>query len=533
MKRTSILRSLRSLAAAATLALWLPLAHAAPVATQQGPVQGVLAGDVETFKGIPFAKPPVGNLRWRAPVAAGHRAHVLKADHFGHDCAQLPFPSDAAPLGETPAEDCLYLNIWRPAGRAPSPRPVLVWIYGGGFVNGGSSPAVYDGSAFAHQGIVFVSFNYRLGRFGFFGHPALTAEAGGKALLGNYGYMDQLAALQWVQRNIAAFGGDPRQVTVMGESAGGASVHMLMATPLATGLFRNAIVMSGGGRGFILGERRLSEDLPGMPSSETVGLNFAQSVGITGRDAAALKRLRALPAEKVVAGLNMATMTAPDPAKATYGGPMVDGKLVAIAPDAAYAKGFSNARSFMVGATGSDIGFGSADSLDAVYARFGARRAEAEAAWDPAHKGDIARLAHDIAMDGFMVEPARHTARLLAQLGRPSFLYRFSYVAESMRAEWPNGAPHATDIPFFLDTVAAKYGEKLTSRDAAMAKVASMAVANFVKHGNPNWGTQPAWPASRPDDAGLFDFAFSGPAGWVDDPWKARLDLVSAGAPQP
>ena len=517
--------------ATATIGLWLSGVQAAPVATRLGLVQGVGSAGVESFKGIPFAQPPVGKLRWRAPVAASRWSPVLKADHFGHDCMQFPFPSDAAPLGVAPAEDCLYLNIWRPATASASLRPVLVWIYGGGFVNGGSSPAVYDGSEFARQGIVFVSFNYRLGRFGFFGHPALTAEAGGKGLLGNYGYMDQIAALKWVQQNIRAFGGDPGQVTIMGESAGGASVHMLMTTPLAAGLFRNAMVMSGGGRSYILGERRLSEDLPGHPSAETVGMNFAASVGIKGRDAAALKRLRALPAEQVVAGLNMATMTAPDPSKATYGGPMVDGRIVSMPADALYAKGQSNAKSVMVGANGADIGFASGDTLDAVYARFGSHRAEAEAAYDPAHSGSVARVSHDIAMDTLMVEPARYVARLMAHSGRPTFLYRFSYVAESMRSEWPDGAPHATDIPFFLNTVAAKYGDKLTPRDAAMARLAATAVANFTKHGNPNWGAGPGWPASRADDAGLFDFSLNGPAGWIADPWKARMDLIAASAP--
>ena len=522
--------TIKRILATAGLGLWIACAHAAPVATKLGLVQGVRSGEVEIFKGIPFARPPVGQLRWQAPVAPARWQHVLKADHFGHDCMQFPFPSDAAPLGVTPAEDCLYVNVWRPAAGAAAPRPVLVWIYGGGFVNGGSSPAVYDGSEFARQGIVFVSFNYRVGRFGFFGHPALTAEAGAKGLLGNYGYMDQIAALKWVQQNIRAFGGDPDQVTVMGESAGGASVHMLMATPLAAGLFRNAIVMSGGGRGYIMGDRRLSEDLPGRPSAETVGMNFAASVSISGRDAAALKRLRALPADKVVAGLNMATMNAPDPAKATYGGPMVDGRIVTAPADDIYAKGSSNAKSVMVGATAADIGFPSGSTLDALYARFGSQRSEAEAAFDPTRSGNIARIGHDIAMDAFMVEPARYVARLIARSGRPAFHYRFSYVAESMRGEWPDGAPHATDIPFFLNTVAAKYGDQLTPRDAAMARLASTAIANFTKHGNPNWGALAGWPASRPDDAGVFDFALEGPAGWRDDPWRQRLDLVEASA---
>lgn len=216
------------------------------VTVETGKLKGPAAGGVVSFKGIPYAAPPVGDLRWRPPQPAARWSSVRDAAAYGHDCMQLPFPSDAAPLGTTPAEDCLVLNVWAPKHRTGK-LPVLVWIYGGGFVNGGSSPAVYDGSQFAKRGLVFVSFNYRLGRFGFFAHPALSKE-GKDGLLGNYGYMDQIAAMKWIQRNIAAFGGDPHQVTVFGESAGGGSVHMLMTSPLAVGLFQRAIVESGGGR---------------------------------------------------------------------------------------------------------------------------------------------------------------------------------------------------------------------------------------------------------------------------------------------
>ena len=180
------------LALAATLA-------AAPVRTESGLVTGAVADGVVSWKGIPFAAPPVGDLRWRAPRPAPPWTGVKQATAYAHDCMQLPFPSDAAPLGTPPAEDCLYLNVWAPEKPAAAKLPVMVWIHGGGFVNGGSSPAVYDGSHFARRGVVFVSFNYRLGRFGFFAHPALTKESAG-APLGNYGYLDQIAALQWVQR---------------------------------------------------------------------------------------------------------------------------------------------------------------------------------------------------------------------------------------------------------------------------------------------------------------------------------------------
>src|SRR6187200_667294 len=177
-----------------------PLQSPPVVRVESGELQWVVDDGVASFKGIPFAAPPVGDLRWRPPQPAAKWTGIRKADAYGHDCMQLPFPSDAAPLGTPPAEDCLVLNVWRPASATAGKLPVMVWIYGGGFVNGGSSPAVYDGSAFAKHGIVFVSFNYRLGRFGFFAHPALTAEGKGGPL-GNYGFMDAIAAMKWVKNN--------------------------------------------------------------------------------------------------------------------------------------------------------------------------------------------------------------------------------------------------------------------------------------------------------------------------------------------
>jgi para-nitrobenzyl esterase len=498
-------------------------AQADLVRIESGQLRGVVADQVVAFKGVPYAAPPVGDLRWRPPQPALAWQGVRSAADYGHDCAQKPFPSDAAPLGATPAEDCLVLNVWRPAGAPADARlPVMVWIYGGGFVNGGSSPEVYSGHQFARQGVVLVSFNYRLGRFGFFAHPALSEESP-DGPLGNYGFMDQIAALKWVQRNIAAFGGDPGNVTVFGESAGGSSIHTLLTTPAAKGLFHKAIIQSGGGRSALIPGRRVSGQAPGgPPSGEHVGLAFAKSVGIEGEDAAALAALRKLPADAVIAGLNLAAMFTP-----TYAGPMIDGQILVDEPGKVYGAGGGADVPLMVGANSMDIGFSMARSLDEVYAPFGpARRAEAEKAFDPKGSGDVRAIGTLVASDTMMVEPARFVAKAWAKAGRPVYAFRFSYVAESMRGQW-RGAPHATDIPYVFDTVAAKYGSALTPADAAAAKAASAYWVAFAKTGSPNATGLPAWPAYDAASDRILDFSNDGPVAGPD-PWKARLDLIEA-----
>jgi para-nitrobenzyl esterase len=495
------------------------------VRTESGQLAGAVSDGVLSFKGVPFAQPPVGKLRWRPPQPAARWTGVRPATAYGHDCMQKPFPSDAAPLGTAPSEDCLVLNVWRPAGAAGK-LPVMVWIYGGGFVNGGSSPAVYDGSQFARRGVVLVSFNYRLGRFGFFGFPALTAEAKAKgALVGNYGYMDQIAALKWVKRNIAAFGGDPDKVTVFGESAGGGSVHMLLTSPLARGLFERAIIESGGGRGGLMPLRRIHEDQPGLPSAESIGVAFARANGVQGDGPQALAALRALPADKVVDGLNMASMGA---AAATYvGGPLLDGRIVTGPPDAAYKAGTEAKVPVMIGGNSADIGFSFAKTKDELFQPF-PDKAAARAAYDPDGSGDLRAVAAKVAMDKMMLEPARFTAATLAAQGLRTYEYRFSYVAKSMRKEWP-GAPHATEIPYVFDTVAAKYGKDLAPEDEAAARAANAYWANFAKTGDPNGEGLPPWPAYRPGADEIMDFTPDGPRGGPD-PFKARLDATEAAA---
>jgi para-nitrobenzyl esterase len=514
--RTAVLLALPALAVAAA-------APRTEVRTKSGVVAGAVAGGVVSWKGIPYAAPPVGDLRWRAPQPVAPWTGVRAATEYAHDCMQLPFPSDAAPLGTPPAEDCLYLNVWAPEKPPSAKLPVMFWIHGGGFVNGGSSPSVYDGSAFARRGVVFVSLNHRLGRFGFFAHPALTKESPNDPL-GNYGYLDQIAALRWVQANIAAFGGDPGNVTIFGESAGGGSVNTLLVSPLARGLFHKAIVESGGGRaGGIMQPRTLAE-------AEAVGVALAKSAGITGEDAAALAALRKLPAEDLVRGLNLMTM---GQQRDTYAGPMVDGKIVAEEPETAFRAGRQAKVPYMIGANNREFGFMPLppQAVDGMLARFGADKDKVVAAYDPEKTGKMGEVGVGLASDGAMVEPARLLARLASAAGQPTFEYRFSYVPSSMRKDVA-GALHATEIPFVFETVRAKYGAATTPEDEALAAAANAYWVAFARTGDPNGDGRPKWPAYTENSDVVMDFATTGPAA-KPDPWKARLDLVEHAASTP
>jgi len=386
---------------------------------------------------------------------------------------QVPFPSDAAPLGTQPAEDCLYANVWRPAAAAgAAPLPVVLWIYGGGFVNGGASPPTYAGAALARQGVVFVSFNYRVGRFGTFAHPALTAEKADDGLVGNYGYMDQLAALRWVRRNARAFGGDPGNVTLIGESAGGMSVHAMLASPLARGLFHRAVVMSGADGGNIRDET--------LPDIERTGIAFATGKGIAADDPQAAAKLRALSADAVTDGLNMAQRPT---GVRTNSAPFADGRLAVDVP-AAYRAGNFARMPVMIGATSADMG----------------------------------------GTTGRMVAGARSVSGTLAGAGVPVYAYRFSYVAQSANA---TGASHASDIPFFLHTEGVKYGAATTPRDVGMGRTISAYLVNFARTGDPNGGGLPLWPRySRAADR-IMDFASDGRAVPAKDPLGPEIDAAA------
>ena len=439
------------------------------VQTESGSVRGLVAGGVESWKGIPFAAPPVGDLRWRAPQPAVPWDGVRDASAYGNDCMQQPAPSDAAPPGTEPSEDCLYLNVWRPADDDAQLKPVVVWIYGGGFVNGGSSPPTYSGAELARRGLVVASFNYRLGRFGTFAHPQLTAENADRGLLGNYGILDQIAALQWVKRNIAAFGGDPNNVTVMGESAGGMSINMLSTSPLAQNLMQRAIIMSGGDATQL--------EPTTLADVEQTGVEFAEGTGISADDPRALARLRGLSAQQVRGDLSMARLF--DGSSRDFASPFVDGTVV-VDQRGAYRSGAFARVPVMIGATSADLG----------------------------------------GRDGFMIAGARDVAGLLAAQGVAVYAYRFSYVADS--ADHATGAQHATDIPFFMNTERIRYGAETTARDQSVAQRASAYVANFARTGDPNASGLPAWPQYDAAADQILDFTSTGDAVAARDPWGPR-----------
>ena len=304
---------------------------------------------------------------------------------------------------------------------------------------------------------------------------------------------------------------------------------MLLTSPLAKGLFAKAIIESGGGRGGLMPMRRIHEDQTGLPSAESVGVALAKANGIEGDGAASLAALRRLPADKLVDGLNMATMGA---AAGTYvGGPLLDGRIVVETPDQAYRAGRQAKVPVMIGANSADIGFSFAKTVDEALAPFGADKDKARAAYDPDNSGDARAVGSRVAMDKMMVEPARFTAKTFAAQGLPSYEYRFSYVAAFMRPTWP-GAPHATEIPYVFDTVAVKYGKDLTPDDEAAAQAANAYWANFARTGNPDGPGLPHWPAYAAGTDSIMDFTTTGPKGGPD-PWKARMDLTEAAASAP
>lgn len=461
----------RKMIGIAMLAAAPAAAQTAPIAKiDTGSLEGTRRGELIVFKGIPYAAPPVGERRWRPPAPAAAWPGMRKAAEFGADCVHSRRDWEADREGAPMREDCLFLNVWAPAKPPKGGAPVMFWIHGGSFTAGSGAQAIYDGARLAERGVVVVTINYRLGRFGFFAHPALTAEAGNEAT-GNWGMMDMLAALKWVQRNIAAFGGNPGNVTIFGESAGGGAVNQMMVMPAARGLFHRAIAQSGGGR----------DDGTTLAAAEAKGKAFAASAGVGGDDLAAL---RAIPEEKV-----RGNMTLTNPESATYSGPMIDGKVIPGRGDTAFVNGKQAAVPYLAGANSYEIGFAPEAMRKPFTAMLGMALGPAQAGVKTAYGSDAA-YEQNLVGDLMFNEPARFLAGLTAANG--SWLYLFDYVPEAKRASEP-GAVHGSEVSYVFGTNGAM-GEPVSDADRAMAKLMGDYWVAFAKAGDPNGGGRAAWP---------------------------------------
>ena len=472
----------------------------------EGTLSGTTEGGIHAFKGIPYAAPPVGDLRWRAPQPPAAWTGERDATRVGAVCVQAPANGDPG-VGPFPAsEDCLTLNVWSPTGQR-GPLPVMVWIHGGGYNNGSGTAALYDGANLSRRGVVMVTINYRLGRLGFFDHPALAAQRSAEEPAGNYGVMDQIAALEWVRDNISAFGGDPSRVTVFGESAGGAAVLQLMTAPSGRGLFHRAVVQSG------LGRQRsalLAQDRPGRPSAQSLGVVFARSAGL-GTDATA-EALRALPAERLLA-----------PMPAFYSDNLiVDGKVVPEDVVEAFAQRRQAPVPLMIGTNSAEFWWIKPSDAGA-YGRTDDAMTDAEyEALLAAYGGQDGYDAH-VVSDLIFNEPARHLSRLHARAGHPTWLYRFDVVPDS-NPEPSGGATHASERPYVFDTLHT-VGRPLGERDARASAAMADYWTTFAKTGDPNGGDHPVWPEFGAAPDRLMEFTNDGPVA-RPMPFADRLDLI-------
>lgn len=477
--RTDTLR--RALAALCLILAALPLRAAAPsVHTSDGVVSGLQAGHIQAFLGVPYAAPPVGANRWRAPQPAAHWSGIRTATGFAPSCWQALTPGGFGPwtheylISAPVSEDCLYLNIWTPAAGAGR-RPVLVWIYGGGFGSGSGSVALYDGAALAAQGIVVVNFNYRVGVLGFLAHPQLTQEArAAGAPPTNYGLQDQVAALRWVRANIAAFGGDPDAVTIAGQSAGAMSVHALIDSPLAKGLFRRAIAESG---------LLTTLPLPALASAEHAGEDFAAAL-----HANSVQALRALPPERLaVTG-----------AGAPRFGPVTDNVLVT---DRAHAA--LNDTPLLIGMNTDDPGsFGPAPAPSAAAVRkllqdsYGALAPRFAAFYPAATADEQASALRDIARDRGLAALYAFSRDRVARSAQPLYVYLFNHTepgADSARYR----AFHSAELPYVFDNLDVAPERGFTAQDRDLARVVSTYWVAFVRTGVPEAPGLASWPRMR------------------------------------
>lgn len=462
-----LLRLLVAIATPVTLAAApSAVAQGAPVAIDTGAVSGTTDGPLTVFKGIPYAAPPVGPLRWKAPQPALPWTGVRDARSFGAACPQGPEHKEPWAQVGAMSEDCLFLNVWRPTKSGK--YPVMVFLHGGGFTYGAAGVPLYDGAGLAKRGVVIVTINYRLGRLGFFAHPALTKEDPG-GQLGNYAIMDQIAALQWVRRNITGFGGDPANVTLFGESAGAGSVQILMGTPVAKGLFHKAISESGAGSSSLFPIRG------GMINAERVGEMWADSLSLKNATA---EQLRAVPLADVV--------------KNGRAFPFIDGKVVVQSPGEPFYRGDEAKIPLIIGGNSNESSLG------------GMTEAAAKALLDDdftalrdgyvAMTGKpVAAATTDLAEDVGFVLPSFALADRHAANGQKAFAYYFDQVFVDQRAT-AAGTDHGGELEYVFGTKPAEHG--WDAQDAAVSKMMGDYWVRFAKTGDPNGGSAPKWPAA-------------------------------------
>ena len=468
------------------------------VHVSSGDIVGRETGAIAVFKGVPFAAPPVGPWRWRPPQPVAAWTSPRDASAYGPACPQAILPGgmpNGGGYNGPVSEDCLNLNVFAPKGAHKA--PVMVWIFGGGNVAGANSIAPNDGSAFARDGVVLVSVNYRLGALGFFAHPALTKAAPKGEPIGSYGIMDQIAALKWVRRNIAGFGGDPDNVTIFGESAGGEDVLILMTAPAARGLFAKATVQSGGGW----------DDPPELTVGEAQALSLGANAGLPHNPTA--EQLRALPADKVIV----------EPGRF---GPMRDGKLVISSPIGVFSGGDQAHVPLIIGSNSDEASL----LPPSRYAAFLASQPDAVKAAYPEDADDPNKLARDIFTDSVMGAPARMIARLQAKTA-PVWLYEFSYVREVRRGKIP-GANHTSENPYVFDTqmIIPNYADQIRDEDREEAAKMHSCWVSFAKTGTPTCSDGPNWPAYTQAGDQLMEFGLTN--GVRQHFRKAQLDAVEA-----
>ena len=448
------------------------------VKTEDGIIQGTIKNDLLIFKGIPFAAPPIGELRWRAPQP------VEKWDSIKLTTEYAPSPIQGGNPPSGKSEDCLYLNIWTPAKSAKERLPVLVWIYGGGFSFGSTAEPVFNGEKLARKGVVLVSIAYRVGQLGFLAHPELSDE-NTYGVSGNYGLLDQIAGLKWIRKNIAAFGGDPDRVTIFGESAGGISVSMLCASPLAKGLFHGAISQSGGSFGPTRPTTYPGENMKTLKQAEIEGEDFAQKAGVF-----SIAELRKIDAEKLPSGWGMGSAW-----------PIVDGYVIPDDQYKLYEAGKYNDVPVLIGYN-SDEGLSFTwvktpeEYVEGVKLRYGKFSDELLKAY-PLGENSIPKTARDLARDAAFGWHTWIWARLQSKTGKSKVYYYYFDQHPDYPEDSPNfghGSPHGQDIVYVFQNLDPS-NPQTTKSDLEISDAMGTYWTNFAKNGNPNGENLPEWPA--------------------------------------